>query len=268
MVFDTMARALHPTITSVLIDLLGAGGGGAAKRRKIGYEVIRGTLAELDRLPVARIPDEIARHVARGAPVERVGEGKRNQELFRYCRSIVGYCDSLDVLIDAAQTWAEDRLASPLSPVEIIKTCDSVWRYRGGRRNMVVAGPFVEARQWQALACDITGLALCGYLSVNQGPGARFMLADGSPKTRWRGANSRRPQDPAGCASSNASVVRDAARQPCTVGRSLMNRARNGLPESVGNSVFTLPPGTSVPCTQTEHQKLCLVFFKEHGEDR
>jgi hypothetical protein len=179
-------RSIRP-LPSLPIDLLGAGFVVAppSEGKARPYEVIRGTLADLDRLPVARIPEEIVRLKGRRT-TERVAEGWRNRELFKHCRSIVGYCDTLDDLIDAAQTWAEDRLASPLSSVEIIKTCNSVWRYRGGRRNMVVASALLQSRQWQALAADITALALFGYLSMSEGPGARFMLADGfAVKLGW-----------------------------------------------------------------------------------
>src|SRR5205814_5953942 len=176
-------RCIRP-IASAPIDLLGAGfviaPPSAGKIQP--YEIVRGTLDDLDRLPVACIPEQIARLVGRCPPTERIAEGKRNNELFKQCRSIVAYCDSLDVLIDAARTWADDRVASPLPSAEIIKTCNSVWQYRGGRRRMVISGPFLETPEWDALAADMTALALFGYLSANEGPGARFMLANGLDK--------------------------------------------------------------------------------------
>jgi len=110
-------------------------------------------------------------------PFERIPEGRRNNELFKYCNSIVGYCDELDQLIDAATTWAADRLASPLSSAEIIKTCDSAWQYRGGRKRIV--NHIVERPEYEALVANTGALALFAFLSAENGAGAEFMIANG-----------------------------------------------------------------------------------------
>ncbi len=134
-------RRIRP-IPSLPIDLLGEGGftvappsAGAIRP----YEIIRGTLADLDRLPIARIPDEIWRKLV-SPPVdrERIPYGRRKVALFNYCRSIVGHCDDLRQLIDAATTWADQQLEPlPLIPhAVLVRTCNSVWNFRGGRRKM------------------------------------------------------------------------------------------------------------------------------------
>lgn len=68
--YNGEARRIRP-IASLPIDLLGRGF--AVAPPSVGairnYEIIRGTLADLDRLPVARIPDEIGRLMADRAPV-------------------------------------------------------------------------------------------------------------------------------------------------------------------------------------------------------
>jgi hypothetical protein len=119
------------------IDLLGRGLVVAppSAGSKQHYEFISGSVADIERLPYARIPKEIEARIAAnnrdaaGAAArsaERIPEGKRNNELFRHCNSVVAYCDTLDQLIDAARTWANQRLVGALPPAEIMKTCKSV----------------------------------------------------------------------------------------------------------------------------------------------
>ena len=168
------------------IDLLGGGLCVAPPSRgaKQQYQIIRGTLADLDRLPVARTPNEIAQVIA-GNRADRIPKGSRQNELFKYCNSIVGYCDTPDQLIDAATTWADDRLASPLPAVEIIKTCNSVWQYRGGRKrimNQIIDGP-----HWAELRADPEILGVFTFLAAENGPTAEFMIADGlAAAMGWR----------------------------------------------------------------------------------
>jgi hypothetical protein len=174
------ARRIRP-IPTLPIDLLGGGycvappSAGAVRR----YEIIKGTLADLDRLPKARIPADIA---ASSRTKGKIPKGERNNALFQYCRSTVAYCDSLDQLIDAAATWADCQLAAPLPNAEIIKTCSSVWQYRGGRRRIV--NNIIEAPQYEKLVANTDALALLAYLSAENGRAAEFMIADGLGKAR------------------------------------------------------------------------------------
>jgi hypothetical protein len=192
--YNGEARRIRP-IPGLPIDLLG--GGVAVLPPSAGvrqpYEIIRGSLADLDRLPVARIPDEIANTNAPLPPVPTqprdtispaalIPDGNRGEALFRHCRSAIAYCADLDQLKNEAKTWAARRLergADPVTEAEIEKTCRSVWMYRGGRRNMVVAGPFLETDQLHRLERDPEALALFAYLSMRQGKGADFIIANG-----------------------------------------------------------------------------------------
>jgi hypothetical protein len=112
------------------VDILGGGNVVAALSvvLKEDMSLEWGTLDDLDRLP--RLP---ASRIPQAGP-ERVPEGKRNAALHRYCRSIVGHCDDLESLVDAAQTWAEEQVSGRLPDAEIIKIVGSVWRFRGGRK--------------------------------------------------------------------------------------------------------------------------------------
>jgi len=164
------------------IDLLGGGfvvappSIGTARR----YEFIRGSLADFDRLPVARIPDEIGRD----EPPARIPAGRRNNELFRYCNSIVCECDTLDQLLDAARRWAADQFAVLLPPAEIVKTCSSVWQFRGGRRQIMHLT--ITAAQFAKLAPDPEVLGVFAYLAGENGPRSEFLIADGlGPALGW-----------------------------------------------------------------------------------
>ena len=126
------------------VDILGAGNvvaaGSIVPRGR--YEIVRGSLEDLERLP------RLADTVAPPAPAcERVPAGKRNKELFSYCKSIVRHCDTLDQLLDAVRTWG-GRMEQPADDVftdaEIVKTATSAWRRRGGGKlfmQHIIEGP-------------------------------------------------------------------------------------------------------------------------------
>jgi hypothetical protein len=162
------------------VDILGAGNVVAARSTLPNgrYELERGTLEDLDRL------QPIRQHEQRSREGTTIPLGRRNTELFRYCRSIVDYCDTHEQLLDAARTWADRRLAEPMSDAEVVKTATSVWRYRDGRRrvmNHILARPV-----FSALAADPAVLGVYAYLSAENGPGAQFMIADGlGPARGW-----------------------------------------------------------------------------------
>ncbi|HXP04275.1 MAG TPA: primase C-terminal domain-containing protein [Stellaceae bacterium] len=166
-------------IPGLPIDLLGGGfvvaPGSAGIKRP--YEIIRGSLDDLDRLPVARMPRELAPQ-----PPREIPEGKRNTALFQYGRSVVGYCDDEDQLVDAAATWASNALATPLSSAEIRKTCHSVWQYQGGRKRLFHR--MLSPEQSVALAAQPDVLGVFAFLLMENGPAAEFLFADGLATAR------------------------------------------------------------------------------------
>ena len=155
------------------VDILGGGHVVAAHSvvPKGRYDLERGTLDDLDRLPPLR------QSAWRTKPAGGVAKGHRNNELFRHCHSIVKHCDSHDQLLDAASTWANDQLGDPLPDAEVAKTAASVWQYRDGRKrvmNHIISGP-----SFSALAADPAVLGVYSYLSAHNGRDAIFMIADG-----------------------------------------------------------------------------------------
>jgi hypothetical protein len=149
-----------------------------------GYTWLRGDLSIIPNLPKIRNGAvQKTRDFERPAGAH-VQKGERNAELFRYCRQIVGYCDDLDQLIDAARTWADSQCAEPLPDAEIAKTASSVFKFQGGRKQ--VMQNIVEGPLYQRLIADVEVWALYAYLAAENGPAAQFMVADGlGPARGW-----------------------------------------------------------------------------------
>lgn len=96
------------------------------------YELIRGSLADLDRLPFIRgnaSQPEVQKAVRR----ELVQEGGRNRALMTYLRGQARYADDLAALIDKAQTYADDHLdrtgGHPFTDAEVEAVAKSVWEW-------------------------------------------------------------------------------------------------------------------------------------------
>jgi hypothetical protein len=172
-------RHIRP-ITGLPIDVLG--GGFVVAPPSLGalrpYEIIRGALDDLDRLPRARMPAEIV--VARGSATtldKGIREGQRNTALFKHCRSIVDHCQNVDQVVAEAQVWAAKNLSPPLGASEIAKTAHSAWRYRGGRKQIM--HQLIQAPEFKALSIDYEAMGVFSILAAENGPYSTFMIADG-----------------------------------------------------------------------------------------
>jgi hypothetical protein len=154
------------------VDILGAGNVVAALSvvPKGRYQIERGSLDDLAALPPMR---QERQH----GPTGSIPKGQRNQSLFEYCRRTASHCDDLDQLVDAARTWAENHLAEALPPAEVMKTCKSVWTYRGGRKRIM--NHIVESEAYATLKTRPYAMALFSILAAENGPTAEFWIADG-----------------------------------------------------------------------------------------
>jgi hypothetical protein len=172
------------------IDMLGGGlclAPPSTRPSGASYAWLRGGLADIANGNLPKIRSgalQKPRDVERLAVGPRVQKGERNAQLFRYCRQIVGYCDDLDALIDAARTWADGKCAEPLPEAEIVRTANSVFKFQGGRKQ--VMQHIVESPLYQKLIADVEVWALYAYLATENGPAAEFMVADGlGPARGW-----------------------------------------------------------------------------------
>jgi hypothetical protein len=206
--FNGEGRHVRPW-SGLPIDLLGAGFTVAPPsfNPSLGYrqyEIIQGSLDDLDRLPVMRNlePRLYAAHRERGG---RVGDGKaasdkasplrgmrdgdgRNKELFRtigpVAREVYADGQGIDDLFNAAMSHNHD-CAEPLAVEEVRTIVNSVWKMtlehrnwigRSGERRTEVASFFGNADAYLLLE----------WLRVNEGASSNFWIANGlAEKFGW-----------------------------------------------------------------------------------
>lgn len=126
-------------IPELPIDVLGAGL--AVAPPSLGasgsYELLQGNLADLDRLPTARIPKSqtFEAKTARGG----IREGERNNTLFKHALEHAHFVDDIDDLIDVVQTRNMDCVP-PLPDATVLKIAQSAWKYQTDGRNLVGRG--------------------------------------------------------------------------------------------------------------------------------
>lgn len=127
------------------VDILGRGGHGLAppsvNPQKGAYRFLEGSPADISRLP--RMADQsVARD--QSAPAERIGEGRRNDELFRFCMKRAPGCDSLDSLLDAARSYSETAFRPALPDAEVVRVARSAWGYTEAGTNRYGRGRVVQ----------------------------------------------------------------------------------------------------------------------------
>jgi hypothetical protein len=200
--FNGEPRRIRP-IPSLPIDLLGVRGfavappsQGATRR----YEIIKGSLADIDRLPAARILNEIqagaeravdARRAAGPAPSRGlISNGKRNDALFRFALHQARHVDDLAALTDVVATRNASACEEPLPDDEVGRLAASAWRYQERGQNMVGSGGMVitSADEIDTLAArDPDGLALLLVLRRFHFGHDRFALTKAfAEKLGWR----------------------------------------------------------------------------------
>lgn len=175
------------------IDILGSGFVVAppSKGIKSDYEFIQGGLDDLDNLPCLRnVPPEAARRSSSvgGLETGRVGQGARNNTLWKHCMRQAHHCDDLDALIDVARTCNESFLP-PLAEDEVLKIAKSAWGYTQRGQNWFGRhGVFFSTEEANRLiTSDQDQFVLLAFLRANNGPNSNFMVTNGLTQTlKWR----------------------------------------------------------------------------------
>jgi hypothetical protein len=108
------------------------------------YEIIQGSLDDLDRLPVIYdLEDELyadwhqptapdAKPIAEPSEPSTkrvVPEGQRNNDLYRHLMREAHSCENLSALVNKGQTFNQWYCSLPLSDDEVMRTARSVWDY-------------------------------------------------------------------------------------------------------------------------------------------
>jgi len=159
------------------------------------YEFLRGGLADLDRLPIAR-SIKVEQPKAQGESSDKIRKGERNNALFRYALEQAHYVDDLDALIDVVRTRNMD-CEPPLLDIEVVSIATSVSRYQEESRNFGGRGRalVVSNADYQRLRKEGGAGAALLYCDLrSQHWGRDFVLAKAMAASmrwgvpRWRAA--------------------------------------------------------------------------------
>jgi Bifunctional DNA primase/polymerase, N-terminal len=167
------------------IDILGSGFVVAPPSRgiKSNYEFIEGGLDDLNRLPRLRNLPLNNKGEATLPSNETIGEGYRNESLWRLCMKNADHCDDFEALVDVARTRNESFLP-PLTDEEVVKIANSAWGYaQRGKNRFGRPGVFFSAEEANRLITrDPDQFVLLAFLRANNGPDSNFMVANGLAK--------------------------------------------------------------------------------------
>ncbi|WP_191059320.1 bifunctional DNA primase/polymerase [Geminicoccus harenae] len=163
------------------------------------YQFAQGSLDDLDRLPPMQGLEGIegidgsfrTKPPAPGKPHAppvpgmggRIGEGSRNETLFKRCLGAARHCDSFDDLLDVARTYAEDAFFPPLPDAEIEKTARSAWGYQARGENWCGRGGVVAVAHEEVDGLMMENpdafLLLTKLRRHHWGQGRNFFIANG-----------------------------------------------------------------------------------------
>lgn len=93
------------------------------------YSFLSGSWDDLSRLPTLQ-PGSLF-----DGEKGYVREGNRNNELFSHCLAQVRFCDTIDDLLDVAQTFNTHSCVPELPDGQVVKTARSAWRCQQEGRN-------------------------------------------------------------------------------------------------------------------------------------
>ena len=120
------------------IDVLGDGFAVAppSQGEQGQYQIVRGDLDDLDRLPTLHdLPENATSTALPSTQSETVPQGRRNDDLFRSALQMAHECDSESELLEKARAHVTRNYRPPLSDDEIRYSVASAWRYTVEGRN-------------------------------------------------------------------------------------------------------------------------------------
>jgi hypothetical protein len=161
------------------IDILGGGYTVAppSRGRKSPYEIISGSLDDLDRLP--RLQNFSAPKNG-----DAVGAGRRNESLWQYCMKNARACDDFNALLDVAETFNEQTLVPPLGADEVVKTARSAWCItERGENRFIHHAAVVPVAEADRFITSMVNLGFLTWLKAHNRPDGTFMIADGLAPT-------------------------------------------------------------------------------------
>jgi hypothetical protein len=172
------------------IDVIGGGVIVAPPSKSVQgqYEIIQGSLDDIERLPVMR---DLAFPRPEGAR-----DGERSKKLFEHLMRAAHHVDSFDDLLDVGRTFG-DNCEPPMEDARVISTTQSAWGYtQRGQNRFGQHGAWFPLDEINRLVDEVDACHLLAFLRAHQGPDSTFMCANGlAEKFGWhriRLANARR----------------------------------------------------------------------------
>ncbi len=166
----------------IAADIRGIGGMVVAPpsvrpQSSISYSFDAGTWDELSELPVFELGWrellQAMRNAEASVTVDQqadqelavIGQGQRNETLFKTMLRLVKNCATLDEAIEAGST-INGGFSSPLTDREVVKTVTNVWQREASGKNWVGQEPQISLpiSTWKQFAQKPDALLLFGYL--------------------------------------------------------------------------------------------------------
>lgn len=204
------------------VDVLGGGVAAAPPSRGAGgneYAFIRGTLADLHRLPFIK-SDAGKAEVQQAVARELVKAGSRNKMLMDYLRGQARYADDLPSLVDVAFSYADEHMdrstGHPFTDTEVQAVAKSVWDWTqerigagqyfvGTGRHLVLGHDTIDK------AMDLGPFAFTLFMHLQRRCGAvrSFHIANDMRKDMPGGEWPRRKMQDARKALCDAGIIRE-----------------------------------------------------------
>jgi len=151
------------------------------------YEIIQGSMDDLERLPRMRVEpaDEVQVEAFLSAGKLDGGgipEGRRNDELWRHCMKRARTCGTIEMLMEEAMHYNSTEMPPMklLSDAEVLKVVASAWDYERSGRNWIGRGQRV-AVEFDVVdglaAADPHAYALFGILQRHHAGSETFFIA-------------------------------------------------------------------------------------------
>lgn len=172
------------------IDILGDGFVVAppSKGAKGNYEIILGSLDDLDHLPPMRAPEPATDIEPNAHRQPSAAKGERNNQLWRHCMKAARGCREIEHLMEVAMKHNREAFYEPLPADEVLRIVASAWGYEVEGKNWVGYGPrvIVDHSVVDSLASEQPhAFALFGILQRDHW-GRDFILANAyATKLGW-----------------------------------------------------------------------------------
>jgi hypothetical protein len=140
------------------------------------YTIIQGRLDDLRTLPMMHHPVEAA---PTSAGDLKIGKGKRNDSLWRWCMAHVGHCGSIDELLEEAMQASQTMFYEPLPDEEVLRIVASAWKIeRSGKNRFGSSRVIIDSRELDKLIGNSDAFMLLAILRQANWQRDQFFIAN------------------------------------------------------------------------------------------